>query len=200
MAEFPPDAGQWLVAARAGSTDALGQALETCRRYLLLIAERQVGSDLQAKGGASDIVQETFLEAQRDFAQFQGTTEDELRAWLRQLLLNNVGHFTRRYRATSKREVAREVELEPDGSTGHPCGGVAADTPSPSRQAMDHEQALALRQALARLPADYSRVLVLRFQEGKSFEEIGPMMNRSPDAARKLWGRAMERLQQEWKG
>jgi RNA polymerase sigma factor (sigma-70 family) len=87
----------------------------------------------------------------------------------------------------------------PDGSTGHPSTGGAAETSPPSSPTIEHEQALALRQALARLPADYSRVLLLRLQEGKSFEEIGPLMNLSPDEARTLWGRAMEQLRQEWK-
>src|SRR5215470_7553973 len=103
MAERAQDAGRWLPAAHAGSNEALGQALEACRGYLLLIAQRH----LEAKGGASDLVQETFLEAQRDFGQFRGTSEAELLAWLRRLLLNNLGHFSRRYRDTHSRAVAR---------------------------------------------------------------------------------------------
>ena len=52
-----------LVAARRGSREALGNALEACRRYLLAIASRELDPDLRGKGGASDLVQETFLEA-----------------------------------------------------------------------------------------------------------------------------------------
>jgi RNA polymerase sigma-70 factor (ECF subfamily) len=192
------DVGACLAAARAGSREALGQALETCRRYLLLVAQRQLGSDLQAKGGASDLVQETFLEAQRDFAQFTGTSEAELLAWLARLLLNNLGNFTRRYRTTSKRAVAREVALQVDGSSNAPGNGLAAPGPTPSGQAMGREQARALYQALERLPDEYRQVLTLRFLQGQSFEEIGRQMDRSPDAARKLWSRALERLREEW--
>src|SRR5215472_3181235 len=107
MDESAPDGAGWLARARAGDREALGRALEVCRRYLLLIAERQLDDDLRAKGGASDLVQETFLEAQRDFARFEGTSPEELRAWLRQVLLHNVGAFTRRYRGTTKRAVGR---------------------------------------------------------------------------------------------
>jgi RNA polymerase sigma-70 factor (ECF subfamily) len=189
-----------LAAARGGSNEALGQALETCRPYLLLIAQRQVGPDLHAKDSASDLVQETFLEAKRDFAQFQGSTEGELLAWLRELLLNNLGYFTARYRATHMRDVAREVAVDNGDSSANPRAGLAADTPSPSAQVMEREQARALQEALARLPADYCQVLTLRYQEGRSFEEIGQLTNRSPDAARKLWGRAMDRLRCEWEG
>src|SRR5262249_46357722 len=105
MAQSEDDAVRHLAAARAGSRADLGQALELGRKYLLLVAERELDADVQAKGGASDLVQETFLEAQRDFAQFRGTTEAELLAWLRQMLLHNIANFTRRYRGTGKRAV-----------------------------------------------------------------------------------------------
>ena len=78
MAEQPADMGQWLEAARAGSKEALGEALEACRNYLLMVANRQLDPQLRVKGGASDLVQETFLEAQRDFGRFQGTSDAEV--------------------------------------------------------------------------------------------------------------------------
>jgi RNA polymerase sigma-70 factor, ECF subfamily len=72
MTEPRDDDSPLVAAARAGSREALGRALEIHRHYLLAIAERQLDPDLRSKGGASDLVQETFLEAQRDFAQFGG--------------------------------------------------------------------------------------------------------------------------------
>jgi RNA polymerase sigma-70 factor (ECF subfamily) len=200
MAEPAEDAGRLMAAARGGSREALGRALEACRRYLLGVAEGELDPDLRSKGGASDLVQETFLEAQRDFARFEGSSAEELRAWLRQVLLHNVGAFTRRYRATGKRSVAREVTLGGNGSWGGIEQGLAGSTISPSGVAIEHERALALRRALDRLPEEYRRVVVLRFEEGRSFEEIGRLTDRSPDAARKVWSRAMERLREEWEG
>jgi RNA polymerase sigma-70 factor (ECF subfamily) len=197
MQEPPTDATQKLPEARAGSREALGQLLEACRGYLLRIANQGLGDDLQAKGGASDLVQETFLEAHRDFARFQGTTEAELLAWLRCLLLNNVANFARGYRATDKRQVGREVSLEGGASSGLGEPGLVADTPSPSMEAMAREKAEALTRALECLPEDYRRVITLRNQERREFEEIGQLMGRSTDAARRLWSRAIERLQHE---
>jgi RNA polymerase sigma-70 factor (ECF subfamily) len=185
-----------LAAARAGSDEMLGQVLEACRGYLLLVAQGELGPDLRAKGGASDLVQETFLEAQRDFAQFRGATADELRAWLRQLLLHNVANFARRYRA-AKRHAGREVALDPGGSSADPAGGVAADAPTPSALVMAEEQAQALHDALGRLPEDYRRVILLRYQDRHPFEEIARRMDRSPAAVRTLWSRAVRRLRQE---
>src|SRR6516225_2661748 len=111
MTEPGGDAARRLAEARAGSREALGQVLETFRGYLLLIADRELEPELRAKGGASDLVQETFLEAQRDFSRFHGNSAEELRAWLRRLLLNNVANFTRQYRERAKREVGREIPL-----------------------------------------------------------------------------------------
>jgi RNA polymerase sigma-70 factor (ECF subfamily) len=192
-----PDAARWLSAARGGSREALGKALEACRAYLLLVAEKELDPDLRAKAGASDLVQQTFIEAQRDFAHFQGDSEKELLAWLRRLLLHNLADFTRRYKGTDKRQVASEVPLALDGTSQGPAGGLAADTPSPSGQAMRHEQDEALQQALGRLPEDYRQVIRLRYQEERSFEDIGRLMGRTPNAARKLWLRAVECLRIE---
>src|ERR1017187_8402814 len=126
MADRRENADRVLVAARGGSLEALGNALEGWRRYLLAIAEGQLDGDLRAKGGASDLVQETFLEAQRDFKQFQGSSPDELRAWLRQVLFNNVGAFTRRFRTTGKRDVGLEVAIHAGGSSAGTGQAMAA--------------------------------------------------------------------------
>jgi RNA polymerase sigma-70 factor (ECF subfamily) len=188
------DVGHWLAEARAGRKDALGQALDAYRAYLLLIAEEEINPELRAKGGASDLVQETFLEAQRDFARFQGATPDEWRAWLRRLLLNNVADFGRRFRATTKRNTVLEVSLDDSGGPARDLA--AADTPA-SGHAIAREQAEAFRAALLRLPDDYRQVVLLRYQEQLSFEAIGYQLGRTPNAARMLWLRAIERLKQE---
>ena len=44
---------------------------------------------------------------------------------------------------------------------------------------------------------EYRQVIVGRYQEQLSFEEIGRRLHRSAEAARKLWWRAIERLRQE---
>src|SRR5271166_2506287 len=105
MAAQPDPTASQLAAARSGSRQALGALLEACRGYLLLVARQELDPPLLAKGGASDLVQQTFLEAHRDFARFHGKSEEELLAWLRQLLLHNLADFTRRYREVAKRAV-----------------------------------------------------------------------------------------------
>src|SRR5262249_28274160 len=152
---------------------------------------------LRAKGGASDLVQETFLDAQRDFHRFHGSSEEELLAWLRQVLRHKLANFRRHYHATDKRDVAREVACQAGDTSSQGLPGLAADTPSPSTHAAANEAARALEAALARLPEEYRQVILLRHDEGRSFEDIGQAMGRTANAARKLFARALERLQQE---
>jgi RNA polymerase sigma-70 factor, ECF subfamily len=186
-----------LAAARGGSREALGEALEACRAYLLKIAEEDLDPALRPKGGASDLVQQTFLEAQRDFGRFAGGSEQELLAWLRQLLRNNLANFARDYRQTGKRRIDREVALGSPDSSAEPARQIAADATSPSGHAAAGERAEAVRRAMGRLPEDYRRVLTLRYEEGRSFEEIAALMGRTPNAVRKLWARAVEVLEGE---
>lgn len=186
-----------LSAARAGSQEAMGTALEACRGYLLALAERELDADLRAKGGASDLVQDTFLEAQRDFAGFRGQTEADLLAWLRRLLLNNLANFARTYRQTAKRRLDREVRLPGSGESNAGESRIAADTPSPSARTRAGEDAAALHAALSRIPEDYREVLTLRYVEGLTFEQCAERMGRSAAALRKLWSRAVERMQAE---
>lgn len=185
----------WLAAARAGSPDALGAALESCRAYLLLVAEKEMDPRLRAKGGASDLVQQTFLEAQQAFGRFQGSRETELLAWLRRMLLNNVATFRRHWEQTAKRRASREVGLGGDSTA--PGIQPVADTPTPSRQLAAGERADAVRAAMARLPEDYRQVLTFRYEEDLPFEEVAQRMGRTSNAVRKLWARAVERLEQE---
>jgi RNA polymerase sigma-70 factor (ECF subfamily) len=197
MREPGLDVACWLPQARAGSREALGQVLEAYRAYLLLIANRELDPELQAKGGASDLVQQTFLEAQQAFPRFYGDSALELQAWLRQLLLHNVANFARHYRETNKRQLNREEPLQPETPSGAGDRGLAADTPSPSGKAMANEQAQDLERALERLPEDYRQVITWRYRDGCSFEEIAQRLQRSDNAVRKLWFRAIERLQEE---
>jgi RNA polymerase sigma-70 factor (ECF subfamily) len=186
-----------LAAARAGSREALGRLLSQYHSYLLHIARRELARDLQPKGGASDLVQDTFLEAQRFFDRFGGHSGGELRAWLRCLLLHRTAKVGRRFRITQKRRLAREVRLDPSSPRGPTEALPPAALPSPSAHLLAQERQLLVRQALDRLPEDYRRVMRLRYLKEMTFEEIGREMRRSADAVRMLWARALERLKHE---
>jgi len=196
MARPERESGQRrIAAAHGGNEEALGLTLEACRKYLLWIARREIDPDLQAKSGASDLVQETFLEAHRDFGHFQGSTEAELLAWLRRLLLNNLANFVRRYKDTAKRCVGDEVSLDALRGRQGVAGEGEAEAGSPAGQAIAREQAQLLREALDRLPEEHRAVMALWHQEELSFEEMGNRLCCSPNTARNKWLKAIKRLQ-----
>jgi RNA polymerase sigma-70 factor (ECF subfamily) len=189
---------QMIVEAKAGNPAALGPLLELYRNYLHLLARVEIGRRLQGKLDASDLVQETFLEAHRHFARFQGTEEPQLVRWLRQILAGRVANVLRRYLGTQGRDVRLEQELalEFDNASRLFNQALVAPLTSPSQQAVRREQAVLLADALQRLPKDYREVLILRHMEGLTFPEVARRMGRTQDSVEKLWLRALARLRQ----
>jgi RNA polymerase sigma-70 factor, ECF subfamily len=179
-------------AAHAGSKSSLGRLLESCRNYLLLVANRELGPGIHAKIGASDLVQETFLQAQQIFERFDGRNQQELFAWLTQILRFKMAQATDRFLGTEMRDVSRELPIE-EGLRGqrHPVD-VALQ-----RAIEQFDNLEPLRLALERLPPDYRTAIELRSLQQKSFVELGEELNRSAEAARQIWRRAVERLEEE---
>jgi RNA polymerase sigma-70 factor (ECF subfamily) len=190
------DPEQLLRRARADNGPALGELLELYRRYLALLARVQIGQRLQGKVDPEDLVQETFLEAHRNFGRFQGTTEGEFVSWLRQILATNLALLLRRYLGTRRRDVRleRELEVQLDHSSRVLDQGLFAGSSSPSQQAARREQAVLLADALGQLPETYREVIILRHLEGLSFPDIGRRMERSVDSVKNLWARALGQL------
>jgi RNA polymerase sigma-70 factor (ECF subfamily) len=186
-----------LRAARRGDRKSLGDVLEKYEPFLLLLAAPQIDDSLAAKGGASDLVQETFLEAQRDFPTFDGKTQGEFRAWLASILKHNAADFRRRFRGADKRDVQRETRLKVTQSGTDLGHQIPDDTDSPSGIAIARERNYDLDGAVRRLPADYARVIELRHQNNLTFAEIGEQLGLSDEAARKLWCRAIQRLKKD---
>ncbi len=184
--------------AKAGDAAVLGRLLELHRRYLALLARVQIGRRLQGKVDASDLVQETFLEAHRSFGRFRGESEAEFVAWLRQILAANLADLLRRYLGTQGRDVRLEREIRDaiDQSSVLLDRALAAPQSSPSRQAERREQGVLLANALDQLPDDYREALVLRHLEGLTFPEVARRMGRSQDSVEKLWMRGLARLRQ----
>jgi RNA polymerase sigma-70 factor, ECF subfamily len=182
----------WIETARQGDREALGQALSSVRDYLLLVANEGLEPALKAKGNASDLVQETFLLAQRGVEKFRGHTADEWRHWLKRILIRSIAQERRRFAATAKRQVQREVTI-PDGMQLKNSAYIE----TPSRNMALRELETALTEGLERLPDRYREVVIWHHREQLSFEEIGRRYGIKGDAARKLWTRALGRLRKE---
>jgi RNA polymerase sigma-70 factor (ECF subfamily) len=185
-----------LARAKGGDPSALGQLLERYRQYLTLLARVQIGKAIRVKVGGSDVVQEAYLEAHRDFAAFRGETVAELVAWLRQIVARNLANQVRRYRGTRQRDVRLERGLASalDRSSDRLAATLPGRSASPSQHAARLEAAVILAAALDRLPPDYREVLVLRNLEELTFPEVAGRMGRSVESVKKLWARGLAQL------
>ena len=179
---------QLLGHAQDGNPEHLGQLLENYRHYLHLLARLEIGRTLQAKLDASDLVQDTLLEA----------NETQFVCWLRQIMAASLANLLRRYLGTQGRDVRleRQLAVQLDQSSRLLDRGLIDPGSSPSQQASRREQAVLLADALARLPEDYREVIILRHLQGLSFAEVSSRMERSLDSVEKLWMRGLACLRQ----
>ncbi|MBW3600449.1 MAG: sigma-70 family RNA polymerase sigma factor [Planctomycetes bacterium] len=187
--------------AREGDREALGRLLEQYRAYLRLLAQRRLDAVAQARVDASDVVQQTCMEAHRDFAAFRGGHEGELLAWLRRILEHNAAHTIERHIYAQKRTLDREKPLDDSQSAAGPLlGRLAAEQTSPSRRAMLGEAAVRLAQALEHLPEDQREAVRLRHLEGWTLDQLTEHFQRSETAVAGLLKRGLRGLRSHFRG
>jgi RNA polymerase sigma-70 factor, ECF subfamily len=169
--------------------------LERFRDYLKLLARLQLGARPTGRIDPSDLVQQTLMEAFEKRDQFRGDTSGEQAAWLRKILARNVADVLRA-QGRQKRDVTRERSLEEqlDHSSARLGNWLALAQPSPSEHVQQHEQAIVLADALARLPEHQREALVLHYWQGCSLSEIGISLDRSTSAVAGLLKRGLKQL------
>jgi RNA polymerase sigma-70 factor (ECF subfamily) len=177
------------------SVEGVGPGLDCFRPYLRLLARLHLGPWLRGKLDASDVVQQTLLEAYEKREQFRGGSDGERLAWLRQILAHNLADAHRAFRQ-DKRDVARERSLEAALRRSSLLLGewLVAQQPSPGQQAERHERALLLAEALAALPELQREALVLRYWEDWPLAQIAEHLGRSRDAVASLLKRGLRQL------
>ncbi|MDX1927549.1 MAG: sigma-70 family RNA polymerase sigma factor [Pirellulaceae bacterium] len=188
--------------AKSGDQESVGELLGVYRDYLLGIAVARLDPRIRARCNPSDVVQETMLEAYRDFHQFRGGHEREFLAWIRQILANNLARMVEVHLLTDKRDLRRERRIEPlpnaSGSRLENRDHWFTDNgSSPSSILQKKEQLSAVLERIARLPSNYRDVLILRHIEDLPFDEVGARLGKSAGAVRMLWLRALEQLREQ---
>lgn len=174
----------------------LGRLLEQYRGYLLMLAHRYLDTRLRRRIDPADIVQHTYLEAQRDMPAFRGESPAEFAAWLRNILKNNVATAVARHVSAQKRSVGREVNVGTDSGAANWFAQMPGSTTSPSRRVMKQEAAMAMLDALTQLPETQAEAVRLRYMEGLSLAEICERMGKSETAAAGLLKRGLRKLRE----
>ena len=172
-------------------------SLDRFRNYLLLLARMHMGDHSRAKIDASDVVQETLLEAHRKRGQFRGAGDGALAAWLRQMLAFSIAD-THRALGRAKRDIARERSLEAalNDSSSRLENLLPAPDSTPSQRASRQEQLVRLADALTQLPEDQRQAVVRKHLKGDSVAAIGQSMGRTDTAVGGLLRRGMARLRE----
>jgi RNA polymerase sigma-70 factor (ECF subfamily) len=168
------------------------------RDYLCLLARVQLDPRWQAKVDPSDVVQQTLLRAHQARDQFRGGDLAKQAAWLRRILANTLANVFRDL-GRDKRDAALERSLEQalDDSSARLEAWLVADQPSPSEEAMRHEQLLHLAVALEQLPNDQREAVVLRHCHGWPVQQISEHMGRSLAAVASLLRRGLKHLRRQ---
>ena len=180
--------------SRADSrTDPLAEALDSERPRLRVLARTGLGRDLRARVDASDIVQQTLIEAYEGRHEFRGRPGPQLAAWLRRILSNNLANAARDNRR-EKRAVDRERPLAASSPSGSRAPSLAADCSSPSQRVGRSEQWQRLREAVEGLPPEQREVVTGRYLQSKSLAQVAQEVGQSKYVvAHRLRG-AMESL------
>ena len=187
--------------ARQGDREALGRLLEAQRAALHRLAERQLVGRIAVRVDASDIVQQTFLEAHRSFGQFAGVHARELAAWLQSILDHKVAGTIRDHALLQKRNVRRDRSMDDShGGLGPLKQQLDAGLSSPSQKAIRGEEAQRLAQALTLLPDDQREAVRLRHLEAWPLADIARHLGRSPAATAGLIKRGMKALRRKLHG
>lgn len=161
-----------------------------------MLAERQLPNALRGRLDASDIVQQTLIDAWNGEAGFRGTTHGERMAWLRVILTRVILRADRDLLKTAKRGEGREKTIQSaiDEASVRIEQLAIGKEGSPASAAERAEQTLKLAAAMEQLPDDYRQVLQLRHIEGMSHAAIAEKIDRTSAATRMLWVRALEAL------
>lgn len=167
------------------------------RPWLQMIADRDLPAQLRGRVDPSDIVQQTLMKAWQGESDFAGSTHEQRLAWLRSIMKNAIRDQHRRLFGADKRGAGREqlaTDVAMAGNNGLDFLAMARD-PNASSEMAAAEDALALANAIEKLPLDQRRVIELRHFSNLSYAMIAEQLNKSEPAVRMLWVRALRNLQ-----
>ena len=169
---------------------------ERFRSYLRFLARVQLDGRLQAKIDPSDLVQQSLLQAHQARDQFQGSTDAQRAAWLRQILVRNLTH-TLRDLHRDKRDVARERSLDAavEASSARLEQWLTSEDSSPSQNAQRQERMLLVAEAVETLPEDQQAAIILRYWQGLKLSEIAEQLERTTGSIAGLLQRGLQSLQ-----
>ena len=150
--------------------------------FLLILAEARLHPRLRRLVDPTDLVQEAFEHAIKNWASYRGDEAGRM-AWL-QAILGNVLIDAIRKSVRQKCDMRRECSLDAqlDESSFRASDLLAADQSTPSQRVQRLEQAALLADAIVQLPEAQREAIVLQKLQGYPLGEIAKHMGRSQTA------------------
>lgn len=175
--------------ALAGSIEAHGLLLESCRPWMHRTFVRRLPERIASKVDANDLTQDACIQALAGFAGFAGQCLPQYCAWLRKICQNLLAAAIRAFSGT-EHDVAREQPLEAD-SFEH---GRGPRQPTPDEVLAALDDLALLAKALNDLPRDERQIVVWRQYEALTFIEIAARLCWTRHAVERAFQRAFVRL------
>ncbi len=177
----------------------LANSMGKFRPILLTLAESMISPALRGNLEASDLVQQTFLEAHRNADQLAATGERPVFAWLRKALRHNFLDAVKHLKA-QKNDSRRTLRCSEMAASFHPIEQFfAADGTSPSQFAQRNEQIALMLAAIQELPPNQGNAIILKHLLGHSLKEVACALQLSEDATAGLLHRGRQQLAQRLK-
>jgi RNA polymerase sigma-70 factor (ECF subfamily) len=193
---------RWFDEARQGDPVAMSKLLACHFPMLRAHVATRMERALMARMEPEDILQEVFLDAQRQMGRLRDCGEDALLNWLLTIADSKLID-ARRALHRRKRDIDREVRPHLTGSARsylNLLDQVYADSMTPSRIVRRQEGMGALMACLSRLSDDHREVLQLRFLEGMSMSDVAERLGRTEAAVVALTKRALIELRERMDG
>jgi RNA polymerase sigma-70 factor (ECF subfamily) len=194
MVTNPDETRKLIERARNGDTSALEELFKRHRVRLQKTIAMRMDRRMAARVDASDVLQETYMEAYRRFPNYLEQEGMPFYLWLHWIAREKVIGLHRRHLGAGKRSVQHEVPLMPVDSSAELVSGLIGQLPSPSQELAKAELAERLRLALERLDADERDLILWRHFEQLSARDMALLLNITEAAANKRYIRAVERL------
>ncbi|HMX61832.1 MAG TPA: sigma-70 family RNA polymerase sigma factor [Candidatus Sumerlaeota bacterium] len=164
--QLPPDQEKTLIQrARSGDAGAMDALLSAHQDRVFRTALGLLGGDQEA---ALETAQEVLVSVFRHLDQFRG--DSRFSTWLYRMTVN----FAKNRSIAEGRRAARFVSIDnfaSDEEEARPRE-FALERPSPRAQAAGGEMMAIMMSRIDELPEEFRAVLVLRYMEDRSYEEI----------------------------
>ena len=192
------DQDQLFEAAENGDAESLGQLMNEHFEKLSRIVGFRMDRRLQGRLDASDVVQETFVEATRRFEYYCQNKKAPFFMWLRFLALQKLAEIHRHHLGTKIRDQRREVSIfkksQADATSANIAAALVGEQTSPS-EAFSRNQAISkMATALTKMDPVDQEVVALRHFEQLSNVEVALTLGLTTSAASKRFLRAIKRL------